>query len=187
MELEYRNPKWFNKEHTHLNVEINHPELGWIPYTTSEDDTGIGSQIWEIRDTIEIEEYQEPITSFEDALKEKLHEVSWKSDLFEQSKCDKMFVNSSFGFRANADRRSQQNIEGLIKVLGENKTRFKDYDNNFHELGVEELKILLVECIQNGLYLYEQKFQMQEILNNMTDIEEIKVFEVDYKMLDFNS
>ena len=98
-----------------------------------------------------------------------------------------MFVNSSLGFRVNADRRSQQNIEGLIKVLGENKTRFKLYDNNFKDLGVEELKILLTECIQNGLYLYEQKFQMQEILNNMTDVEEIKAFEVEFKMLDFNS
>lgn len=186
MELEYRNPKWVDKEHTLLNVEINHPELGWIPYTTSEVDTGIGSQIWTIRDTIEIEEYQEPLVTLEEVLKEKLHEVSWKSDLFEKSKCDKMFVNSSLGFRVNADRRSQQNIEGLIKVLGENKTRFKDYDNNFHELGIDELKILLVECIQNGLYLYEQKFQMQEILINMTDVEEVKAFEVEYKMLDFN-
>lgn len=32
-----------------------------------------------------------------------------------------------------------------------------------------------------------QKFQMQEILNNMTDVEEIKAFEVEFKMLDFNS
>lgn len=187
MELEYRNPKWVDKEHTSLNVEINHPELGWIAYTTSENDEGIGSQIWAIRDTIEIEEYQEPIVSLEDALKEKLHEVSWKTDLFEKSKCDKMFVNSSLGFRVNADRRSQQNIEGLIKVLGENKTRFKLYDNDFKDLGVEELQILLVECIQNGLYLYEQKFQMEEILNNMTDVEEIKAFEVEFKMLDFNA
>lgn len=124
--------------------------------------------------------------TLDECLKEKLHEVSWKSECFEQSKCDKMFVDSSLGFRVNADRRSQQNIEGLIKVLGENKTRFKDYDNNFHELGVEDLQILLVECIQNGLYLYEQKFQMQEILNNMTDIEELKNFEIEYKMLDFN-
>lgn len=185
--METRNYKWANKEHTLLNFEVKQEEFGWLPYTTHADMTDeIGKEIWAIRDTIEIEEYQEPIVPFEEILKEKLHEVSWKSDLFEQSKCDKMFVDSSLGFRVNADRRSQQNIDGLIKVLGENKTRFKDYDNNFHEIGVEELKILLVECIQNGLYLYEQKFQMEEILNNMTDVEELKNFEVEFKMLDFN-
>tara|TARA_B100000035_G_scaffold42578_1_gene31903 strand:- start:66 stop:497 length:432 start_codon:yes stop_codon:yes gene_type:complete len=35
---EVRNAKSLNAENTHFDVEINHPELGWIPYTLSPDD-----------------------------------------------------------------------------------------------------------------------------------------------------
>ena len=35
---EVRNAKSLNEENTHFDVEINHPELGWIPYTLSPDD-----------------------------------------------------------------------------------------------------------------------------------------------------
>lgn len=36
---EVRNAQSLNTENTMFNVEINHPEFGWIPYTLSPDDT----------------------------------------------------------------------------------------------------------------------------------------------------
>ena len=36
---EVRNAKSLNAENTAFDVEINHPEHGWIPYTLSPDDT----------------------------------------------------------------------------------------------------------------------------------------------------
>lgn len=36
---EVRNAKSLNTENTWFDVEINHPEFGWIPYTISPDDT----------------------------------------------------------------------------------------------------------------------------------------------------
>ena len=36
---EIRNAKSLNAENTWYDVEINHPEYGWIPYTLSPDDT----------------------------------------------------------------------------------------------------------------------------------------------------
>ena len=35
----YRNAKSIKADNTILDVEINHPELGWIPYTLNETDT----------------------------------------------------------------------------------------------------------------------------------------------------
>ena len=60
-------------------------------------------------------------------------------------KCDSMYVTSSLGFRVNADRRSLQNIENMI-TLGESQ-QFKDYDNTFHYLSVDELKIIAMKLL----------------------------------------
>lgn len=56
--MESRNYIWANAEHTLLDCEIEHPDFGWIPYTTSEKDTGAGKEIWDNRDNLEIAEYE---------------------------------------------------------------------------------------------------------------------------------
>ena len=56
--MESRNYKWADVEHTLLDCEIEHPDFGWIPYTTSEDDTGLGKEIWDNRDNLDIAEYE---------------------------------------------------------------------------------------------------------------------------------
>ncbi|AXH14256.1 hypothetical protein CP985_09070 [Malaciobacter mytili LMG 24559] len=33
MKIEIKNPKYSNKEKTQVDVELNHQEFGWIPYT----------------------------------------------------------------------------------------------------------------------------------------------------------
>ena len=184
--LNYRNLKWMNADHTIFDCEIEHEAAGWIPYSCCENDNGIGSQLWAIRDTLDIEEYVAPVVDIEDVRNAKLFEISRIADSFEQSKCEGMYIDSSLGFRINADRRSQQNIEGLIKVLGDNKTMFKLYDNEFRELDINDLNILIVECIQNGLNLYSQKFALQTQVMSLETIEEIENFEVKFEMSNFN-
>lgn len=183
--LNYRNLKWLSADHAIFDCEIEHEEMGWIPYSCCESDNGIGAQLWSIRDTLDIEEYVAPVVDIKDVRNAKLLEISRIADSFEQSKCDDMYLDSSLGFRINADRRSQQNIEGLAKVLGDNTTMFKIYDNEFRELGVGDLNILIVECIQNGLNLYSQKFAMRAQVMALKTIEEIENFEVKFEMVDF--
>jgi len=36
--MEARNPAWANAEHTVINLEWNHPEYGWIPFSALPDD-----------------------------------------------------------------------------------------------------------------------------------------------------
>ncbi|QDF30186.1 hypothetical protein [Halarcobacter anaerophilus] len=33
MKIEIKKPKFTNKKETQVDVELNHPEFGWIPYT----------------------------------------------------------------------------------------------------------------------------------------------------------
>lgn len=56
--MKSRNYKWADAEHTMLDCEIEHPDFGWIPYTTSEKDIGAGKEIWDNRDDLEIAEYE---------------------------------------------------------------------------------------------------------------------------------
>ena len=53
-----KNYKWADAEHTMLDCEIEHPTFGWIPYTTSENDHGLGKEIWDNRNNLEITEYE---------------------------------------------------------------------------------------------------------------------------------
>lgn len=38
IDLEYRNAQYANAEKTMIDVEINHPVFGWIPFTATPDD-----------------------------------------------------------------------------------------------------------------------------------------------------
>lgn len=38
MELEFRNAKWNDAEHTTFDVEMNHPVYGWLPFTATPND-----------------------------------------------------------------------------------------------------------------------------------------------------
>lgn len=38
MAMEFRNPRYANAEGSAIDMEINHPDYGWIPFTASRDD-----------------------------------------------------------------------------------------------------------------------------------------------------
>ena len=124
-----------------------------------------------------------PVKGLDLVKAETLNEISAVADAFEQMKCDTMFVTSSLGFRVNADRRSLQNIENMI-TIGESQ-QFKDYDNTFHYLSVDELKIIANEIIINGLNLYSQKFTMQQAVTSATEVEAIANLDLTFNMMDF--
>ena len=46
--MDFKNPVWADKDHTAIDVKINHPSHGWIPYTCTTDmDTEEGRELWE--------------------------------------------------------------------------------------------------------------------------------------------
>lgn len=123
--------------------------------------------------------------SLEELKNEKQQEISNYANRFEHNKCDEMFITSSLGFRVNADRRSLQNVENLIRI-GQS-TVFKDYDNQFHSITVQDLETLAMEISVNGSNLYNQKFQMQMAVMNFTTIQELENFEISFTMMDFTN
>lgn len=71
---ETRNAKWNNAEHTSFDIEINHPEFGWIPYGVQDGDSPdtYCYKLWATRDTLTIQEYEPPEVDLI-ALKEEKH------------------------------------------------------------------------------------------------------------------
>lgn len=72
--FEIRNPRYISDNVNEFTCELNHPELGWIPYGVCDGDTEdtYCYKIWKNRDTFEIQEFV-PVQEDLEALKEQKH------------------------------------------------------------------------------------------------------------------
>lgn len=122
-----------------------------------------------------------------DELKEKkLDELTAAGHQFDNQLVNEaMTINSSLGFKANADLRSQNNINGLIAANKE-PVAYVDSQNAVHTLSLAQLNTLLAECIENGQYLYQQKWAYRAQINACTTKEELEAITFEFKMKDFS-
>ncbi len=98
--FEIKNPHWNNSDHSNFSVELNHPEFGWIPYGVADGDSPdtYCYKIWNIRDTLNIEEYVPPEVDL-DALKEQKHiELRSQRDQLRQTEFAE-YKNDTFQIR----------------------------------------------------------------------------------------
>lgn len=121
-----------------------------------------------------------------DELKEKkLDELTAAGHQFDNQLVNEdMIINSSLGFKANADLRSQNNINGLIAASQE-PVAYVDSQNTVHSLTLAQLNTLLSEEILNGQYLYQQKWAYRTQINACTTKEELAAITFEFKMKDF--
>lgn len=96
-----------------------------------------------------------------------------------------MLINSSLGFRVNADLRSQNNLRCLIEV-GVEPVNFVTADNSVQSLSIEQLNVLLKESIENGKKLYETKWKYRDMILNSSSTEELNTIEFKFTMSDFS-
>lgn len=122
--------------------------------------------------------------SLEVAKQQKIAELKQESEKYSAYECETMFVVSSIGFKINADHKSQDNIRGLIALNA--PTAFKDFDNQFHQVSVDDLNTLLDECYANGASLYQQKFNMELEISQLQTVEEVDNYHIVFTMSDFS-
>ena len=98
-----------------------------------------------------------------------------------------MVINSSLGFKVNADLRSQNNLRGLIDFMTDTEiTSYIDYDNKAHDLSKSQLEILLKEVVLNGSNLYKQKWNYSKQIKNATNSDDDTLLqEFKFTMLNF--
>lgn len=129
-----------------------------------------------------------PPATLEEAKELKLAELSQMSGYYAQYKCPiDMYITSSTGFMVDADVCSQTNMQGLILVLPEGGyCRYKCFNNEFETVSREQLVIMVGECKQNGLNLYNQKFAYEAQINACTTIEDVEAIKIEFEMMDFS-
>jgi hypothetical protein len=93
---------------------------------------------------------------------------------------DRGVVESSLGFPVDARRSGRHNDKDNVQTLinmGQEPVQFKCADNQFRELTLSDLQIILNELSQKWLWLYQHKFEKENALgqiksdydNNVTD------------------
>lgn len=94
------------------------------------------------------------------------------------------FLLSSLGFKINSDPRSLENISALININED--VEFIDYNNEIHNLGVSELRILLLEIQKNICSLVKQKNSIKQDILNCSNLSELLDIKIEFKMMDFS-
>ena len=90
-------------------------------------------------------------------------------------------LESSLGFKIDANPKSRNSIDDLLETLGEGETvSFRDAYNDLHDLTAEELKTLKREIAQNNIYAHEQKWALDKRVEEASDAEELRKIRVQF-------
>lgn len=101
-------------------------------------------------------------------------------------------VTTSLGFVADSDSRAMMDVNGLVTTLeaqpAESRATvaFMDADNQTHLLGLEQLKTVQVEIIQNGQSAYQQKWALRTAIENAQSKEELEAIQIKFAAEDFS-
>lgn len=133
-----------------------------------------------------VQTYTVEYKSLDDVKAIRLHEISSKFDEI----CEVAHIMSSVGFDIDANEKANRDIEGLIKVMKADKTEtelFRDYNNEFHAVTLEQLETMQIEVIRNGQYIYKQKWQFCIELEGLKSVEDVIAMNIEYTNLSFSS
>ena len=126
---------------------------------------------------------------------EKNKKLSLLNGLFKRYReSNETFLVSSLGFKANANTTAYNNVSGLISQLqyridcGEESPTvgFMTFDDEFVELGLNELKTLQCEISMNGSNVYSQKWMYRELILKAETLESLNSIEIEFVHSDFS-
>lgn len=160
-------------------------ELKNLVDTLVTDDSGYETKRDDDNNITVVQKAPVPEPTLDELKEKKLDELTAAGHQFDNQLVNEdMIINSSLGFKANADLRSQNNINGLISA-GQEPVAYVDSQNTVHSLTLAQLNTLLSEEILNGQYLYQQKWAYRAQINACTTKEELAAITFEFKMKDF--
>jgi len=166
--MNIRNAEYKKSDNSIVDVEIEHPKYGWIPYTFNYNtiDEGFDKEIRTYLDTTIISNYIPIALSLQQLKDLKLREIKHLVEYEKQN----AIITSSLGFTVNARREDIQNIDELI-TLG--VTSFRGADNVMHTVTATDLQTIRAEIVAEGLSLYNRKWAAEDALANATTEAEV--------------
>lgn len=141
---------------------------------------------WYLADKVPVQ----PEVPLEQLKEEKLNKLKEIADGFEQNVCKQMQIKSSIGYLMDADRRSQQNVQGQLSLMQDLALETVSYrcgDNVIRELTLGQLQTLYKEMLINGQNLYTQKWTLGNAINAAETAEDVEAIEITFTMMDFSA
>lgn len=92
-------------------------------------------------------------------------------------------LQSSLGFPVDINTRANRDIAGLISQMEMTsiaKTQFCDANNAFHEVTLDNLKVLQLELIQYAQSLYATKWQLRASIEAAKTVDELNAIDIKF-------
>jgi hypothetical protein len=181
---ETRNAKWNDAEHTNFDIEINHPEFGWIPYGVKDGDSPdtYCYKLWAARDTLTIQEYEPPEVDLV-ALKEQKHlELRTWRDRLRQTEFAE-FDNDTFQIRQedqdNMNTFYADAIAMLSGVVNRESFGIMSATNTLHTLTPEQIVQLAKIMKAKVEEIYARYWYARDVLlENATTVAEVEAISI---------
>lgn len=95
-----------------------------------------------------------------------------------------VFFISSLGYKVKGDNYYKSYLTDLIEL--EEDYVITDYENNSHELTLEQIKTVRKELIKNQKHIEEQRVQQVNAINTATNLTELNNVFLTYEMKNFS-
>lgn len=92
-------------------------------------------------------------------------------------------IQSSLGFPVDANQRANRDVSGLIsqfEMSSVTTTQFCDANNAFHEVTLDNLKVLQLELIQYAQSLYATKWQLRAAIEAAKSVDELNAIDIKF-------
>lgn len=120
-----------------------------------------------------------PRPTLKEVCTKKLSELSKKHIKAEETGV----IQSSLGFPVDANERANRDVSGLIsqmEMTNIDKTQFCDANNDFHEVTLDNLKIMQLELIQYAQSLYATKWQLRAAIEAAKTVDELNAIDIKF-------
>ena len=120
-----------------------------------------------------------PQRPLEEARTEKLAELERAFNTVSH----KAHCTSSVGFEINADETANRNVSSLIVAMeanGEDSVLFCAYDNTFHEVTLDQLRIMQIEIITHARAVYARKWALREAIEAAQSVVELESLSISF-------
>ena len=120
-----------------------------------------------------------PQRPLEEARTEKLAELEAAFDTASRE----AHCTSSVGFEIDADETANRNVSSLIVAMeanGEDSVLFCAYDNTFHEVTLDQLRIMQIEIITHARAVYARKWALREAIEAAQSVVELESLSISF-------
>lgn len=161
-----------------IGYKINKPISNYQEYTKTAKWCNINNAVIEDKgEYYEVVEIPVIEKSLDELKQEKLQELK---KLFQTAR-ETTHCDCELGFEIDANETAYINVLGLVDRISDDETKmFRAYDNTFHEVTKNDIKIIKTTIETNAEMLYQNKWIKENKINQASSIEELNEISLEF-------